>query len=147
MSTKIIKSKSQNAIKVQLSLFNLFNDRTRFTFQHKEYSLELHKFSFSCQLVQARPDGHHQILLFLVDFYLVAKNQFSRVLFIFLKIIFFLIKRHNEHLLNASFHSFLCYNFRTVEEQFFFWDSRERLFLKLQLFLSNAACNLAVGKI
>lgn len=48
------------------------------------------------------------------------KSIFASFIY-FLKIIFFLIKRHNEHLLNASFHSFLCYNFRTVEEQFFFF--------------------------
>lgn len=49
------------------------------------------------------------------------KSIFASFIYFFKDNYYFLIKRHNEHLLNASFHSFLCYNFRTVEEQFFFF--------------------------
>lgn len=67
----------------------------------------------------------------------------------FFKILSFLQKRHNEHLLCflSLFSSF--YNcWRNSKKKYFLSSlaSNARLFLKLQLFLSNAACNLAVGE-
>jgi hypothetical protein len=68
---------------------------------------------------------------------------------LFLRIFLLKKKRHNEHLLSfLSLFSFLLFKFHNCWRNCkkYFLNSLARLFLKLQLCFSNAACNLAVGK-